>query len=144
MSADRQREFVDTNILVYAHDVSAGEKNNVAQQIIRDLWDAGSGCLSIQILQEFYVTVTRKVFKPLSVHDAEDIIRDLSYWHVHSPSAADVLGAIDLQQHYGISFWDAMVLHSAICLKCSVLLSEDLAHGQVYEGVEVKNPFLAR
>jgi len=75
---------------------------------------------------------------------AAEIVRDLSFWKVHTPTVEDVLGAIDLQRHDQISFWDAMVIHSAICLNCTVLWSEDLSNDQVYERVQVKNPFLSR
>ncbi len=134
-------EFVDTNILVYAHDQSAGEKHHTARTLIQKLWDTGNGCLSIQVLQEFYVTVTRKVARPQSIEEASEIVRDLSYWRVHAPMAEDVLGAVDIQRRYQISFWDAMVIHSAISLGCAVVWSEDLADGQVYDNIQIKNPF---
>jgi predicted nucleic acid-binding protein len=141
MSDNPNLEFVDTNVLVYAHDRSAGEKNTAAQQLIRRLWETGNGCLNVQILQEFYVTVTRKVALPLNFEEAAEIIRDLSFWHMHIPTAEDVLGAIDIQRHYKSSFWDAMVIHSAVCLGCKVIWSEDLANGQIYKNAQVKNPF---
>lgn len=134
-------EFVDTNLLVYAHDQSAGEKHHTARALIQQLWDTGKGCLSIQVLQEFYVTVTRKVARPLPIEDAAEIVRDLSYWRVHAPITEDVLGAVDIQRRYQISFWDAMVIHSAISLGCAVVWSEDLADGQVYDNIQIKNPF---
>ena len=141
MSDNLAKEFIDTNILVYAHDRSAGEKHETAQDLIRGLWETGNGCLSVQVLQEFFVTVTRKVARPLSLEEAAEIIRDLGFWHVHSPTAEDVLGAIDIQRNYQVSFWDAMVIHSAKCLSCQVIWSEDLSDGQAYENVQVKNPF---
>lgn len=140
MSDNPALEFVDTNILVYAHDRSAGEKHEVARELISHLWETRQGCLSIQILQEFYVTVTRKVAQPVKPEEAAEIIRDLSYWRVFTPTAEDVLGAIDLQRHYQTSFWEAMVIHSAICLGCKTIWSEDLSDGQVYNDVRVKNP----
>lgn len=141
MSDKSTMEFVDTNILVYAHDVSAGQKHKTARELIERLWDTGNGCLSVQVLQEFYVTVTRKVARPLSMEAAEEIIRDLGFWHVHSPSPEDILGAISIQRHYQVSFWDAMVIHSAQCLACSIIWSEDLSNGQEYEMAKVINPF---
>ena len=142
MSDDRKLEFVDTNVLVYAHDISAGDKHSVAQQLIRRLWETSNGCLSVQILQELYVTISRKVTRPLPITEAAEIIRDLSFWHIHTPTAEDVLGAIDLQHRYKISFWDAMVIHSAVSLECKLIWSEDLSRDQIYNGVQVKNPFL--
>jgi predicted nucleic acid-binding protein len=86
-------------------------------------------------------TVTRKVARPIPMEEAAEIIRDLSFWQVHTPTAEDVLGAVDIQRHYQVSFWDAMVIHSAKCLGCKVIWSEDLSDGQAYENVQVKNPF---
>ncbi len=134
--------FVDTNILVYAHDVTAGAKHKRAQELLLELWESKAGCLSIQVMQEFYVTVTHKVTKPMEVITAMEIIRDLSYWRVHEPVPDDVIKAIKLHQQYLISFWDAMVLQSAAQLGCSMIWSEDLNPGQVYEGVRLLNPFL--
>jgi predicted nucleic acid-binding protein len=141
MSDNPGREFLDTNILVYAHDQSAGEKYTTARDLVRRLWEAGNGCLSVQVLQEFYVTVTQKVAQPMSMDDAAQILRDLSFWQIHVPNAEDVLGAIDIQRHYQVSFWDAMVIHSAKCGGCTVTWSEDLSDGQKYENLLVRNPF---
>lgn len=143
MNANPPLQFVDTNLLVYAHDISAGEKHDLAKIITRDLWESQTGCLSVQVLQEFYVVVTQKVPKPLDADTAAVILRDLSHWKIHAPDAADVLGAIDLQQSAGISFWDAMILWSAIQLGCENILSEDLNPDQVYDGIYVINPFAA-
>ncbi len=143
MNADSSRQFVDTNVLVYAHDLSAASKHERAMAIVKDLWDSGAGCLSIQVLQEFYVTVTRKLSPPVSPMVAVQIVNDLSAWRVHSPEARDVLRAIDIERRYGISFWDAMVICSALSLQCNVILSEDLSSGGVYEGITVMNPFTA-
>lgn len=142
MSVESEFQFVDTNVLVYAHDLSAGEKHKRASQIVKELWESEGGCLSIQVLQEFYVTVTHKVAKPLDAEFAGRIIRELSHWYIHSPEAADVLGAIELHQRAGISFWDGMILWSARKLGCTSILSEDLNPDQVYNGVRVINPFI--
>jgi predicted nucleic acid-binding protein len=106
-------QFIDTNVLVYAHDRTAGEKHEIAKSLIQNLWDTESGCLSIQVLQEFYVISTQKVAQPLDPKSATRIIRDLSHWKVHSPNVEDILGAINLQNRYQVSFWDAMILWSA-------------------------------
>ena len=141
MNDTSQPQFVDTNILVYAHDLSAGEKNVRARDLLGELWQSRAGCLSIQVLQEFYVTVTQKVAEPLTPHVAAEIIADLSAWQVHCPGVDDVLDAIRLQDRYQISFWDAMIVASAIHLGCERLWSEDLNPGQVYGTVTVANPF---
>lgn len=133
--------FLDTNILVYAFDCSAGKKHIRAAELVQECWEDQSGCLSIQVLQEFYVTVTRKIAAPLDSLVARQIVADLAHWRLHAPEAADLLQAIDLQQRYQLSFWDAMVIQSALRLGCKQLLSEDLQHGQVYRDVTVVNPF---
>ncbi|SMB98301.1 Predicted nucleic acid-binding protein, contains PIN domain [Thermanaeromonas toyohensis ToBE] len=136
-----ERQFVDTNVLVYAHDTSAGEKHARAKALVTELWQSGNGCLSVQVLQEFYVTVTQKVRKPLSPETASRIIEYLSNWRVHTPDADDVLEAIRIHQRYAISFWDAMIIRSAEALDCRVVWSEDLNPGQYYGEVKVVNPF---
>jgi predicted nucleic acid-binding protein len=135
------RKFVDTNILVYAHDLTAGDKHSRARALLEELWDTRQGCLSVQVLQEFFVTTTRKIPKPLDPSAAAQIINDLARWHVHAPAAPDVLAAIDIQRRAGTSFWDAMILRSARELGCPVLYSEDLNAGQSYAGIRVSNPF---
>lgn len=141
MSADEAPVFVDTNVLVYAFDRSAGEKRDRARSLLDRLWSDMRGHLSIQVLQEFYVIVTQKVRRPLAPEAAAGIVRDLSYWQLHAPVAEDVLGAIDLQQRHQTSFWDAMMLWSARQLGCSTVWSEDLSEGLDYDGVRVVNPF---
>jgi len=142
MSEDDRRVFVDTNILIYAHDRSAQAKHARARDLLRALWGMGGGGLSIQVLQEFYVNITRKVPQPLAPSTAAEIIADLAAWDIHSPSAHDVLDAIRLQQRYGLTFWDAMMLTSARELGCAVVWSEDLNAGQRYDGVLVVNPLI--
>ena len=142
MSASRQ--FVDTNVLVYAHDVTAGDKHESARALVGELWKTREGCVSVQVLQELFVVTTRKIPKPLDAAAAKRLIGDLASWHVHSPGADDVLAAIDIHDRTGASFWDAMILRSAKELGCKTLHSEDLNSGQIYEGVQVQNPFRAR
>ena len=140
MSAE-SREFLDANILVYALDASAGIKHKVAAELVDRLWESGGGCLSVQVLQEFYVTVTRKIPKPLDVDEALDRVRDLKVWKVFAPQADDVIAAITLHKQSRLNFWDAMVVQAAAELHCDVLWTEDLNGGQVVRGVEVRNPF---
>ncbi len=141
MSAERQRSFVDTNVLVYAHDATAGQKRDRGRAILRELWETTEGCLSVQVLQEFFVALTRKVAQPLDARTAAIAVSDLSRWTTHAPGTDDVLGAIELHARAGISFWDAMIVHSAATLGCDILYSEDLNAGQRYDGVLVVDPF---
>jgi predicted nucleic acid-binding protein len=135
--------FIDTNILVYAYDRSAGEKHRLAVELLRHLWEDETGCLSLQVLQEFHFTVTCKIANPLDLQTARLIVSDLSHWRLHTPEVRDLLSAIDYQLNYQLSFWDALIVLSAARLGCQQLLSEDLNHGQSYSGVQVINPFLA-
>lgn len=143
MSEGRSRglQFVDTNILVYAHDASAGAKRQVAARLLENLWNSRRGCVSIQVLQEFFVVVTSRTHPPLPRPRAREIVAAYHAWFVHSPTVADVERAIDIHERHGISFWDAMIVASASRLDCETLWSEDLGHGQAYEGVIVKSPF---
>jgi len=139
---DSGRHFVDSNLLVYANDAVAGEKRIRAQALLDRLWKGRQGCISIQVLQEFYVTATTKIPHPLSASEAAERLSRYATWRVHEPAPRDILSAIDLQQEYRVSFWDAMIVQSARSLDCSVLWTEDLNDGQRYAGVLVRNPFL--
>jgi predicted nucleic acid-binding protein len=121
MSAERQ--FVDTNVLVYAHDRSAGEKHLRARALLAELWDSQAGCLSIQVLQEFYVNITRKVTRPLNPADARQIVADLGI----GASTADLstmLDAITVQQRHGLSSGRDDPPGHPTC--CATVWSEDL------------------
>lgn len=141
MIADEERQFVDTNVFVYAYDKGNGIKQKLARKLITNLWENCRGYVSIQVLQELYVTMSKKVSIPLSPGTASQIIADLSAWNHHVPDAGDVLEAIKIQQRYGISFWDAMIVNSAWKTGCNVIWTEDLNSGQVYGNVTVYNPF---
>jgi predicted nucleic acid-binding protein len=141
MSAASNLQFVGTNVLIYAHDLSSGRKHKRARDLVQELWQSGEGCLSVQVLQEFYVNVTQKVAKPLAPEVAAQITADLSVWQIHRPGVEDVLDAIRLQARYQLSFWDAMIVASAIQLGCQILWTEDLNPGQVYDQVAVLSPF---
>jgi predicted nucleic acid-binding protein len=139
-----QLRFFDTNILVYAYDRTAGRKHTAAARLVEQCWENEDGCLSIQVLQEFYVTVTRKIARPLDNQAARQLVADLAHWRLHVPEAEDVLGAIDLQQTFHLSLWNAMIVQSAARLGCGQLLSEDLSHGETYGEVQAINPFQPR
>jgi predicted nucleic acid-binding protein len=142
-NADIELQFVDTNILLYAYDRSAGNKFTVANELLQRLWVNRNGCISIQVLQEFTYNVNRKVKTILSEEVTKQIVQEYAQWRVFSPRVADICAAITVQQRDQLSFWDAMIVYSADVLGCTTLWSEDLNHGQKYLGVEVKNPFLA-
>lgn len=133
--------FIDTNILIYAFDVSAGKKHQVASHILNDLWNSGLGVLSTQVLQEFYINVVQKIQKPIDQKMAQEIIRDLLKWHVVVNNGDSILDAIDISEKYGYSFWDSLIIEAALTGGVSVLLSEDLQHGQIISGVTISNPF---
>ena len=141
MNDEKKFQFIDSNILVYAYDNTQGDKNKKAIHLLENLWGSGAGCLSIQVLQEFYYNITRKSAKPLSPIEAAQVIEDFSDWIIHRPGIRDVLAAIELQQRHNISFWDAMILRSALQCTCTILWTEDLSDGQKYEDVTVNNPF---
>jgi predicted nucleic acid-binding protein len=143
MADDGSHEFLDTNVIVYAHDRSAGTKREVALELLSHLVLERKAALSVQVLQEFFVTTTLKIPAPISRDEARSIVADLSALRTHAPTSFDVLGAIDLQAKLKVSFWDAMIMRSATRLGCNVLWSEDLIPGQTYDGVVVRNPFAA-
>ena len=135
--------FLDTNILVYAYDVSSGSKHDVARNIVADLWNFRTGVLSIQVLQELFVTVTKKIPKPLDVKTTRDIVRDFLLWEVVDNDGELMMAAMDVQMKYHYVFWDSLIIAAAIKSGESILLTEDLNNGQIIEGVLIKNPFVA-
>jgi predicted nucleic acid-binding protein len=141
MTAEAPREFIDANVLVYAFDSSAGRKQQAAQKLLERLWESGAGCLSVQVLQEFFVTVTRKVARPLPAEEAAARVRELATWKVFTPTAADVLAAIDLHTQARLGFWDAMIVLAAAESGCDVLWTEDLSDSQSVRGVRIRDPF---
>jgi len=134
--------FIDTNVLVYAYDAKAGRKHEIARDLLTELWSREGAVLSIQVLQEFFVTVTRKISRPIEPRLAREIVEDLLTWSVVVIDGASVLAAIDLQGLEKISFWDALIVAAAQKAGTKVLLSEDLADGRVFADVTVRNPFI--
>lgn len=137
------RVFVDTNILVYAHDVDAGRKHDVARALVEERWASRDGILSTQVLQEFYVGITRKIPKPLSRRLAREMVRSYSAWEIEPIGVSHVLRASRIEERYRLSFWDALIIAAAKAAKASRLLSEDLQGGQRVDGVAIENPFRA-
>jgi predicted nucleic acid-binding protein len=134
--------FVDTNILIYAHDSSAGNKHIKACTLLDRLWQAGSGVLSTQVLQEFCITVRRKVLRPPSLNDIRGIVFAYLAWEVVSNSPESVISALEIADRYKISFWDGLIISAAEGGGAETLYSEDLQHGQTYGRVRVVNPFV--
>lgn len=136
------RVFVDTNILVYAHDSAAGIKHTLAKSLVSELWESRDAAISTQVLQEFYVTVRKKV---LQVEGAKQAKRWLSHyvnWNTVVNDGASVLRAVEIEQRYQLSFWDAMIVQAAQECGATLLYSEDLNHSQVLAGVRVHNPLM--
>jgi predicted nucleic acid-binding protein len=133
------RSFFDTNVLVYADDKDTPTKQRRALDLVAEHRRAGTGVVSLQVLQEYFVTVTRKLH--VDPRTARRKVELLAEFDVAAPEVADILAAIDLHRLHGFSFWDALVLRSAKQSGCSVLLSEDLQDTRDIDGVRVVNPF---
>jgi predicted nucleic acid-binding protein len=136
------RTFVDTNILVYAEDRDAGIKHTIARDLVADLWRSEQGVLSVQVLQELFVTVTRKVPRPLGPEKALAIVEQYLTWQVVANTGDLLLAAIRRASDVSVSFWDALILEAACFARCDCLWTEDLNHGQRIGDLIVVNPFL--
>lgn len=134
--------FVDTNILVYAHDRLAGWKRQRAARLTEQLWNEAGGVISTQVLQEFCYTVRRKLTHPLSLQDTFSVIQQYLAWNVVVNSSTAALEAMKIEAQYTISFWDALILQSARLAGAKILYTEDFSHGQMYGDVRAINPFL--
>ena len=137
------RAFVDTNVLIYAYDTDAGEKHYRAREMLKELWEADGGIISTQVLQEFYVNVTMKIPTPITPARARGILSTYGVWQVEQSDLETILFASELQERHRLSFWDAMIIAAASKGGAETLLTEDLNHGQVMEGVRVCNPFVS-
>lgn len=135
------RYFVDTNILMYAHDSAAGAKHSRAKTLVEQLWRDRSGVVSTQVLQELTVNLRKKARTPLDIKTTREIVADYLTWHVVVNGGEAILEALDLEERYQISFWDALVIQAAHVSGAEVVYSEDLSHGQVYGSVRVIDPF---
>ena len=134
------RSFFDTNVLVYADDKAAPAKQRRALELVAEHWRAGTGVLSSQVLQEYFVTVTRELRVQAKI--ARRKVELLAEFDLVVPDLDDILAAIDLHRLHGFSFWDALVLRAAKESACSMLYSEDLQPGRVIDGVQIVNPFV--
>lgn len=134
------KTFVDTNILIYAHDADAGTKHETAKSVLRDLWGRRAGVLSPQVLQEFYVNVTRKIATPLPKPSARAVVDSYTVWCVDA-TPAEISAAFRIEDEAGIGFWDALIVAAARKAGAARILSEDLNPGQIIAGVRIENPF---
>ena len=135
------KAFVDTNILVYAHDRASGIKNDRARALIEKLWNTGGGVLSTQVLQELCINLRRKTIRPLSVEETRSLIEDYLNWEIVVNTPESVIEALAVETRYQISFWDALIIHAAESSGAAILYSEDLSDRQTYGSVRVVNPF---
>lgn len=138
------RYFVDTNILMYAHDTAAGEKHRRAKILVEELWETRAGVVSTQVLQELAVNLRRKAKKPLDAKATHDVVSDYLAWRVVVNGGDSILEALDLETRYRVSFWDALVIQAAHAAGAEILYSEALSDGQSYGTVRVKNPLTER
>jgi len=132
-------EFVDTNILVYAHDGSAGEKHSRSVELLSRLFEEQKGALSVQVLAEFYAVAIRKL--GMTAEEAEAVITDLGSWTIHRPGHADLIRGSRIHIRQKVAWWDSLIVNSAMELGCRVLWSEDFADGQRFGALAVRSPF---
>ena len=136
------KTFVDTNVLLYAYDRDAGAKRDTAEKALQNLWRQRAGVLSVQVLQEFYVNVTRKIATPLSRLEARKIVEAYAAWCVET-TPAEIEAAFSIEDQAKIGFWDALIVASALKSGATRIFSEDLNHGQHIGGIVIENPFAA-
>ena len=143
MSGERRLSFVDTNILVYAFEKGNSLKSQLAQNLLKELMDQGRLQLSTQVLQELFVTLTRKKNPVCSTKEALTALDELAAWPVRSIDFAAIRAAVELADRAIISFWDALIVVTAARSGAAVLYTEDLNDGQEILGVRIVNPFTA-
>jgi predicted nucleic acid-binding protein len=132
--------FVDTNVLMYAHDKAAGAKHERAKALVEEFWRERTGVVSTQVLQELAVNLRRKAGRPLDAKATREIVADYLTWQVVVNGGESILDALDLEARFQISFWDALVVQAAQLSGAEILYSEDLSDGQTYGTVRVINP----
>jgi predicted nucleic acid-binding protein len=140
MNGMNGKTFVDTNVLIYAHDVDAKRKHDTAKSVLRALWAERMGVLSMQVLQEFYVNVTRKIAVPLPKEAARQVVHTYSIWCVET-TPAEIAAAFRIEDESRIGFWDALIVASAAKSGATRILSEDLNAQQMIAGLRIENPF---
>lgn len=138
-----ERVFVDTNVLVYVRDARDREKQRRAAEWMTEVWARRTGRLSVQVLQEYYVTVTSKLSPGLTLEEARDDVEALRAWRPLALDVDVVEAAWRAQDRWGFSFWDSLIVAAAQALDCSVLLTEDLSHHQDVGNLRIVDPFVA-
>ncbi|MDT8379194.1 MAG: PIN domain-containing protein [Desulfotignum sp.] len=133
--------FVDTNILVYFRDASEPEKQKISGEWLKTLWENQTGRISIQILNEYYVTVTQKLKPGMKTSNARLDIKNLMAWHPVAVDLTIIKNSWSIQDTYQFSWWDSLIVAAAIKANCSILLSEDFQHGQEIHDLTIINPF---
>ncbi len=133
--------FADTNVLVYAFDNSEPAKQLIAQQILEKQGSDGALVVSAQVLQEFFVTVTRKLAKPLSIDDAYTLVQQFSVYPMVSATPELILRAISRHRDDSFSFWDGLIVEAALQAGCQILWSEDMQDGRQIGQLVIRNPF---
>ena len=141
MSAPTRLTFIDTSVLVYAHDSTEPQRRPVAQHVLSDLWNSGTGALSTQVLQEFYSTATRKIRKPLEPAVARTVVARYSEWCTVDTDPLLIISAAMLAEQHSIGFWDTLIIEAALRCDAYLLLSEDLQDGRRFGSLTVRNPF---
>ena len=134
------KTFVDTKVLIYAHDADAGRKREIAKGVLRELWSERMGLLSTQVLEEFYVNVTRKIAAPLSKDSAHAVVSAYASW-CREITLEEISAAFRIEDESRLGFWDSLIIASAAKAGASRLLSEDMNPGQTISGVRIENPF---
>ena len=134
------KTFVDTNVLIYAYDVDAGAKHELAKDALSELWNQRSGVVSIQVLQEFYVNATRKIARPLLKRAAQSVVSLYAAWCMET-TPAEITAAFRIEKESRISFWDALIVASAAKAGTVRILSEDMNARQIIAGIRIENPF---
>ena len=142
MTVEKDLSFVDTNVLVYGFDKSNSPKKRIAQLLLNTLMREDRFRVSSQVLQELFVTLTRKVSHPCSIAEALAVLDDLAAWPVMAIDYAAIRGAAELADQAKLSFWDALIVMAAVRTGCARLYTEDLNDGQEILGVRISNPFL--
>lgn len=135
------RAFLDTNILVYAHDRGSGRKHVRARQVVEELWENRTGVLSTQVLQEFYVHVRRKADRPVSAAAVKRLLEDYLRWEVVVNTGPSILEALEIERRFKISFWDALIIQAANSASVGCIYSENFAHRRKFGSVVILNPF---
>ena len=133
--------FVDTNVLVYAHDTSETRRQPIARALLDELWTSRTGLLSTQILQEFYVVATRKFHPPMARRAAREIVALYGIWPIVQVDVTLILTASELEERHKLSFWDALVVEAARVAGARRLVTEDLQNGRRIGGVRIEDPF---